>query len=61
MALPQTVIPVLTGKAAERFNRLADEGLQARGSEYDPNTIDRVRKVLARSKQKGYFTDGIPD
>ena len=55
MALPQIVIPVLTGEAAERFNRLATEAAKQRGVQYDPKAKERVRKVLERSRQNGYF------
>ncbi len=61
MAIPQTIIPVLTGKAAERFNRLASEAAKQRGSQYDTHAKERVLKVLKRSRQNGYFLDGIPD
>ena len=61
MALPQIVIPVLTGEAAERFNRLATEAAKQRGVQYDPKAKEGVRKVLERSRQNGYFLDGIPD
>lgn len=55
MALPNTIIPVLTGEAAEQFNKRAEEAAANRGSVDISEMRKSVEKILARSRAKGYI------
>ncbi|MCD8385598.1 MAG: hypothetical protein LUD17_01805 [Bacteroidales bacterium] len=55
MALPIATIPVLEGKEAERFVKMAQENLKKKDTIDMSQAIKDMREIIAKSKRMGYF------
>lgn len=50
MAKPIKVVPILTGKAAERFDSTAEKTKAKKGSINFSKEIETAKKILAKAK-----------